>query len=72
MSETHHAMKHGTDLVTVPRATLRLLLARCRAGLNPVVSWSEARDRMDREAMQKRGEALKEIEEELEPLLLEP
>jgi hypothetical protein len=55
--------------IAVPPAALRRLLASCRHGLNPRVSWSENRPRMDQEAMQIRGEMLGEIESQLERLL---
>ena len=61
-----------SDLRTVPISLIRSLLATAREGLNPLVHWSESRERMDRAAMQKRGEALLEIEEQLEPLAADP
>jgi hypothetical protein len=61
-----------SDLRTVPISLIRSLLATAREGLNPLVHWSESRERMDRAAMQKRGEALREIEEQLEPLAADP
>ena len=56
---------------TIPLTLVRSLLATAREGLNPLVHWSESRERMDRAAMEKRGEALREIEEQLEPLAAE-
>jgi len=53
--------------VPVPVSLIRSLLATAREGLNPLVHWSEDRGRMDRAAMEKRAEALREIEEQLEP-----
>jgi hypothetical protein len=61
-----------SDLRTVPISLIRSLLATAREGLNPLVHWSESRERMDRAAMEKRGEALREIEEQLEPLAADP
>ena len=51
---------------------IRSLLATAREGINPLVHWSESRERMDRAAMEKRGEALREIEEQLEPFAADP
>jgi hypothetical protein len=60
------------NLRTVPVSLIRSLLATAREGLNPLVPWSESRERMDRAGMEKRGEALREIEEQLEPLAADP
>jgi hypothetical protein len=59
------------DTIPVPVGVLQLILAACRHGLAPKIHWSEDRGRMDRAAMGLRGEALKEIEAQVEELLPE-
>lgn len=57
------------ETIAVPAGTLRLMLARARAGLNPNVPWSESAARMTQSALSQRKDALGEIQAELEEIL---
>lgn len=58
--------------IPVPLTLIRSLLATAKEGISPLVYWCESREKMDRSAMEKRGDALREIEEQLEPLAADP
>lgn len=70
MAEPVQAPDHDSnEPIPVPPGTLRLMLASARRGLTPKIGWSQDRGGMDSEAMDIRGEMLREIEAQLEELL---
>jgi hypothetical protein len=59
------------ETIAVPTGTLRLLLARARAGETPRIAWQDSREAMVSAAMEARRSALQDIAEEIEALLPE-
>jgi hypothetical protein len=59
------------ETIAVPVGTLRLLLARARAGETPRIAWQDSREAMVTAAMEARRSALQDIAEEIEALLPE-
>jgi hypothetical protein len=55
--------------IAVPVSVLRQIDKECRNGISPLVHWSLSRPEMDHAAMTKRGDALRNILDEVEALL---